>query len=511
VGGALTQFSRVEFFSNVAVLFCIGLALFLLISSLRKSVPGPRLGWLAILPLALGGGLAVGVFVLAGDRLAPLQRAIADGSFSAHSPALAVPFALAVMGLGALLGELALVVFPERVANWWGRRASDRAASSTVAVSAAAFLVSGLALVPLWVTTLEVEDQIVASRLTLSVSADHPLPQPPMDLEMVDADTGYLTTATGSILRIALADDSSAPNIDEVADGLSFPRGIAASSGVLFVADLGAMTCPEPFPTCKGSDVAEEMAEINASSGVLLKYRIDPDGSLASPTQLLNDLPVVNSEHGPNGVEVGPDGLVYLSIGNVDKMWEQPDEIESLTHVNRDLMGTILQIDPDTGERSIYASGTRNVYGFDFAPNGEILAVDNDGPTLRGAYPESILAVFGGEDFGYPWGGAGVDRTKTAPLWTLDVHGTSAVEFLDEGPGSPGLLLGGPDRLTYVPLVTDGEQYFLSFVEPVVDVLDISGYVTAIELTPDGEIVIGISSIYGGAGNRLMVLSASGT
>jgi hypothetical protein len=332
-----------------------------------------------------------------------------------------------------------------------------------------------------------------------------------MDLEMIDATTGYLTTATGSILRIELAQSGEGPlSTIEVANGLVFPRGVAVSGGRLFVADLGPSPCGDPFPTCFGRDVEEEFEFIEASGGSLLSFEVEPDGSLTNPQVLVPDLPVASTEHGPNDVEIGYDGFVYLSVGNVDKLWEQPDRIESLTHPNRDLLGTILRVNPETGERSVYANGLRNVFGLAFGPNGIIFAVDNDGPTIRGAYPESLLAIKGGEDFGYPFGGAWVDQTKTAPLSQLNVHGTSAVHFIESGPGSPGLLLGGPDRLTYVPFDTDGTDFFVPFVEPVVDVLNVSGYVTSIDGLPDGRIVITVSSIYGGSGNRLMVLSTVG-
>lgn len=131
----MTQFSRVEFFSNAAIIFCAGLALFLLLSSLRKGAPGPRLGRVAIVPLLLGAGLTAAIVLLARSRFAPLLAAIADGSFSAHFPALAVPFALAVGGLGALLGELALIVFPERVAKGWEKRGTGPISSSNMGTS----------------------------------------------------------------------------------------------------------------------------------------------------------------------------------------------------------------------------------------------------------------------------------------------------------------------------------------------------------------------------------------
>jgi hypothetical protein len=179
-----------------------------------------------------------------------------------------------------------------------------------------------------------------------------------------------------------------------------------------------------------------------------------------------------------------------------------------LQHPNAAYLGTILRVDTATGEVSIFASGMRNVCGFDFDAKGRIFAADNDGLTTRGVYPEVILMISGGEDFGYPWsGGAGVTRDNTPFLWQLTpTGGPAAVEWLDEGPWGPGLLVGARDHLIHVVMGVDGDQVFVNDEDPQRDVLDLLGYFTVVEQLRPDRLLVATTGIYGGTENRLLIL-----
>jgi glucose/arabinose dehydrogenase len=117
---------------------------------------------------------------------------------------------------------------------------------------------------------------------------------------------------------------------------------------------------------------------------------------------LVDDLPVVNTQHGVNGLAAGPDGRLYVSIGNVDILWRNPDAVDDLDVRRPDLLGTILAVDPMSADVEVFASGLRNVFGLTFDPEGTLYGVDNDGATRDGWRAEELLMIQRGKDYGYP-------------------------------------------------------------------------------------------------------------
>lgn len=496
--------SRMAFLADAAIIFGVGLGIFLLLSALRSRMLGPRVGRFAVVPAVSGLLLLLAIVSIAGSRLGPLGSSILDGSYATSSPALAIPFAIGIAGLGALLGEMALVVFPERLAGRRKEASGDK--GSRIGVASSVVLIAILAIPTLAVILNGRRDAPAEGPLQLSIVTDTLLPGPPMDFEAVDDLTGYMSFASGEIALVHLpATAGDSPEYETVMEGLSYPRGLAVAGGRLYVTHLGPLTCDEPYPTCFGHSPEGEREIIAQSDGELLSFQIDQDGSLTDREVILGDLPVVNTEHGPNDVELGPDGALYLSVGHVDWMWETPDEIATIDHPNIDYLGTILRIDLSTGETSVHASGLRNVYGFDFDEDGRIYAADNDGPTLRGVYAEKVVAIVGGEYFGYPEGGAGASIDASPAMWQLGLKGSTDVEWIGSGTGSPGLLMGGPDRLTYMSLGREGNMVFVPSLNPMTDVMSPAGYVTVIERLDDGRFVAGVSGIYGGADDRLIL------
>jgi hypothetical protein len=495
--------SRTAFVRDIVIIFGIGLALFLLLSSLRRRIKGPRLGRFALTPLAVGIVLSIGLLVVVGERLIPLALAIVEGNFATSAPQFAIPFAIGILAIAAVLGEVALVMYPERFEEWRltkGVRNIGAISSASLTALSAVFILA----VTVAVGVDEGTDDVAAS-----IEFDAPLPGPPMDYEAIDQLTGYMTLATGEIVHISLpTNPEDPPRFETVADGLTFPRGLAVIDDVLYVADLDRLACPTPFPTCFGHDVEGEKAIISQSSGVLLAYPILPDGALGDQSVVLTDLPVVSSEHAVNDVEVGPDGALYVSIGHIDWLWEAPEELADIEQPNLGYLGTIIRVDPATREVVIHASGLRNVFGFDFDDNGRIFATDNDGPTTRGFYREAVLFIDEGDYFGYPEGGGSpaVPGAK-AGLWYPDLRGTADTEWIDGTDTSHALLIGGLERLSYFAL---GEQDGVPFVpsgQPLVDLLTPAGYVSVVEELPDERILVATTGIYGGTDNRLLVLS----
>ncbi|MEO6578315.1 MAG: PQQ-dependent sugar dehydrogenase [Candidatus Limnocylindria bacterium] len=305
----------------------------------------------------------------------------------------------------------------------------------------------------------------------------------PMDIEW-DGDVGYASIGEGQLLRLTV--DGDAVVTEVLADGLAYPRGLAVTEDTIYVAELVTLPCENPVPRCKGENVgAASIAEgelqiLGSSSGRVLAFPRTADG-LGMPQVLVDGLRFVNTDHGLNDIDLGPDGMLYLSVGNLDRLaWDS--DVESPTGPETRLLGSILRIDPASGEVSQFASGLRNVFGIDFDQAGLLWGVDNDGPG-RGPWRfEELLMLEDGMDYGFPTDGTvgPYERRTGFATWIMPV-----------GAGSSGLLVrddvilsGGCGRVTWVDLkTTSGDALVREIPNP--------GCVTAIERMPDGRLVLG--------------------
>jgi glucose/arabinose dehydrogenase len=159
-------------------------------------------------------------------------------------------------------------------------------------------------------------------------------------------------------------------------------------------------------------------------------------------------------EHGAHAVRLGPDGYVYIAVGNFARVSQQGESsISAETSPYRDYYegdlvtprhedprghavgvrapgGTILRTDAQGSFVEIVAGGFRNAYDFAFAADGEICTYDADMEWDIGApwyRPNRILHVTSGAEFGWRSGWA------KWPEYFLD----SLPGTLDMGHGSP--------------------------------------------------------------------------
>ena len=200
-----------------------------------------------------------------------------------------------------------------------------------------------------------------------------------MDVEWADG-FGYATVAEGDILRLTVEGDRVASSV--IASGLEFPRGLALVGDTLFVAELGPLPCENPIPRCKGEHVGPTIAEgertlLAQNSGRILAFPVTGD-TLGEPEVLVDGLHFTNTDHGLNDLDLGPDGMLYLSVGNLDQLaWDDGGDPPSGPET--ELLGSVLRIDPTSGEIEVFATGLRNVYGLSFDEDGQLWGVDNDG------------------------------------------------------------------------------------------------------------------------------------
>lgn len=121
---------------------------------------------------------------------------------------------------------------------------------------------------------------------------------------------------------------------------------------------------------------------------------IGVDGAVGTPRILVDNLPD-GGQHPNRTLAFGPDGLLYLSVGSSCNACPETNPEHA----------TLLQINPATGQRRIYATGLRNTAGFGWSPvTGELWGLDM-GSDWRGddLPPEELNRIIDGGDYGWPW------------------------------------------------------------------------------------------------------------
>jgi glucose/arabinose dehydrogenase len=148
-----------------------------------------------------------------------------------------------------------------------------------------------------------------------------------------------------------------------------------------------------------------------ASSKIMKRGKIKPDGTLTDTVTLINDLPD-GGQHDNRMISFGKDGKLYMTVGS---------DCNDCAETNKE-HATMLVMNADGSDRKIFARGLRNTIGFDWQPTtGEIWGCDN-GTDWRGDEipPEELNKIVEGGDYGWPqvFGKQQVDPTREDPTGT---------------------------------------------------------------------------------------------
>jgi len=159
----------------------------------------------------------------------------------------------------------------------------------------------------------------------------------------------------------------------------------------------------------------------------LRRYKTNADGTLGTKEMLFKDMPSAG-QHPNRTMDFGPDGKLYISVGTLCNDCKESDKEAA----------TLLQVDPLTWKRSIYASGLRNMIGFDWHPQTkELYGIDNGGDAKGDDWPpEELNRIVQGKNYGYPFAYAKreVDQSREDPAgnskeaWAVNTE-PSILEF----------------------------------------------------------------------------------
>ena len=480
----------------LAQLFAISLAL--VVGSFLWRTIGTRALGALVVPLAVGVGGCVLLSALFRQETSHLVGRIGER-----------PASLAVAGVAVLVGAAVADFLVSRVSGLVARLVPGRdVRAGDVAMTVTLLLLSAVGLAGLMRLDERTEsgyELLQADATGGAVVAEFALPGQPMDLVFSGSSEGYMSLGDGTIARFVLPGSSGGElDLVTVAGGLSSPRGVGIVGDTLIVAELGPLPCGES-PSCKGENVegAASIEEgerriLRESRGRLLAFAIRPDGSLAERRVILDDLPVANTDHGVNAVQAGPDGRVYVSIGNVDRLADTRRTEEERARPNFELLGTVFSLMPDGRDLQPVAAGLRNVYDLAFDDAGRLYGVDNDGSTAGGWRREEVLQIRRGDDFGYPDDGtfAPYTRRTAPPLWVLETAGSAGVEWMQPG-GAPELVIGSCSDVYSLDLAGEGSAAVVRDRQPVEHLLSVSGCVTGIERVADDVVAMTLFTFEG--------------
>ncbi|HYW20680.1 MAG TPA: sorbosone dehydrogenase family protein [Nodularia sp. (in: cyanobacteria)] len=128
-------------------------------------------------------------------------------------------------------------------------------------------------------------------------------------------------------------------------------------------------------------------------------YAVDlrSDGTEGKLETLISDLPDAG-QHPNRTIAFGPDGMLYISVGSTCNACDEPNPQHA----------TLLQVQPNGSNRSIYAKGLRNTIGFAWHPQTRELWGLDHGSDWRGndQPPEELNRIVKGGNYGWPfcWG-----------------------------------------------------------------------------------------------------------
>ena len=295
----------------------------------------------------------------------------------------------------------------------------------------------------------------------------------PVALAVGPDDRLYISMSNNAILTHAGVPGADAPVA--FAQGLD-PLGVDEPRGVAFIGDAVY------------ASVRQKVIRLRDTSGT---------GAADESVELLTGLPErAELFHRNNGIEAGPDGQLYLTVGSTSNRGEVPDT---------DLSGTILRLAPDGSRVEVVARGLRNPFDLAFAPDGELFCTDNAPDTpVRTAddAPDELNHVIEGRNYGHPmyWEELPEDSSIEGPVAALPAHaaaagitfftGTQAGEF--EGDALIATWGPGLGRSSYthnvlrVRLEPRGDTY-VGEVHPFLTGLDRP---TDVVIAPDGAVLV---------------------
>ncbi len=187
--------------------------------------------------------------------------------------------------------------------------------------------------------------------------------------------------------------------VDETGEGKA-TKAVTFYQGTEIIAPLGIAVAPYPNPDKKGA--ISYKVFVCQSPDILLFE--DKDGDLKAdgpPKKFLTGFRGIDHDHGVHGINIGPDGKLYFTVGDagVQNLQASDSKGPKFTSNSTDCRaGTVWRCDMDGKNLELIAHNFRNNYECCVNSFGEIWLSDNDDD---GNQQTRICHVMPGGNYGY--------------------------------------------------------------------------------------------------------------
>jgi glucose/arabinose dehydrogenase len=268
-----------------------------------------------------------------------------------------------------------------------------------------------------------------------------------------------------------------------IADGMNVPNGVALVEGVLYIAEQSRLVRWGDAP-------------------------FDPANPDQTPVKIGPDLPDL-AHHGWRYMATTPDNQLLIALGSPCNICT-PEGMQ----------GSLIKVDPQTGDHAVVATGIRNSVGVAFNPTTGVPFFTDNGADMMGddSPPGEMNALIDeGSSYGFPWYGGGHDRTPdfaeanvpenaVFPVMDLQPHAASLGFIFYQGEMFPPTYKGSiivaqhgswnrtfPVGYNLMHLGTDAEGMPVSkqdFATGWLDKGDVTGRPVDVKELPDGSILV---------------------
>ncbi len=200
-------------------------------------------------------------------------------------------------------------------------------------------------------------------------------------------------------------------HLQRFAEGLDQPRMIATTpDGAVYVTQRrpGSIVMLRDTDRDGVADVTKTVLRLKDVHGIAIDgekiYLVDvkhiytarrtPDGGIGELKTLVADLPD-GGQHPNRTLALGRDGMLYVSVGSTCNACAETSPESA----------TMLRVDPNSGQREIFARGLRNTIGFGWHPrSGRMYGMDHGIDWLGDdAQQEELNELIAGAEYGWPY------------------------------------------------------------------------------------------------------------
>lgn len=225
----------------------------------------------------------------------------------------------------------------------------------------------------------------------------------------------------GKLYRLTLQDDNASPLVEPLPVDIGHAQGLVCAHDSLYVVVSGVAAKGPGFYRVRDTDGDDQYDEVK----LLKKFELTTSSARFRSIRMRVQNMMISSGHGPHGVCLGPDGMLYIMGGNHTRIPDGVSKASPFQNWAEDLLlpripdaqgiatgieapgGWVARTDKDGKQWTLFCGGLRNAYDLAFNPDGELLTFDSDMEFDVGAMwyrPCRINHLVAGGEYGWRYG-----------------------------------------------------------------------------------------------------------